>query len=105
MSFALTLSNLVAPLVLGAPPAPCPEGQVPAPTAMVDGAAPVCVDVGVALPVVEPKQATADDLALYADLEQKTPAKTSDFRGGSTGVYVSTGAAIIIIVVLLIILL
>jgi len=72
---------------------------------MVEGATPLCVDVGVALPIVLPTQATADDLALYADLEQKTPAKTSDFRGGSAEVYVSTGAAIVIIVVLLVILL
>jgi len=103
MSFALTLSSLVAPLVLGSTPVPCPEGQAPAPAAIVEGAAPTCV-AALVLPST-PTKASADDIARYAELEQKTPDKVSDFQGGSVAVYVSTGAAIVLVVVLLLILL
>lgn len=105
MSFALTLSSLVAPLVLGSTPVPCPEGQVASPAAIVEGAAPTCVAIVQGEPPAAPTKATADDIARYAELEQKTPDKVQDFRGGSVAVYVSTGAAVVIVVVLLLILL
>jgi len=109
MSFALTVSSLIAPLVLGAPPAPCPAGQVPAPATTesvagdTEGAALACVTLGEL--VAGPAKASPEEIAGYAELEQKTPAEVSEFRGGSVAVYVSTGAAIVLVVVLLLILL
>src|SRR5678816_4581994 len=37
MSFALTLSSLITPALIGAAPIPCPAGQAPAPVGLVSG--------------------------------------------------------------------
>ena len=97
MSFALTLGTLITPLILAAPPAPCPSGpagRVPAPVAIVEGSLPECPPLG--------GEAAADALR-YAELEAKTPAKVTEFRGGSVAIYIGTTAAVIILVVVLLV--
>lgn len=94
MSFAILLSTLISTATFGAPPPP--EATAPTPTAPIayEGQAGRALVTGEQTP-------TSADAARYAELEQKTPQKVTEFRGGSAVIYVSTGAAIVLIVLLI----
>ena len=94
MSFAIIASTFMA-LTFAAPPEPTPSAT-PAPTAP---AAPLSQAAGEAERGGQTSR--GEDAARYAELEQKTPDKVGDFRGGSAVIYVSTGATIVLIVLLI----
>lgn len=98
MSLVIIASTLMT-LTLAAPPEPTPTAQ-PLPTVP---SAPTAPSAPTERPgeIGERPTERADDAARYAELEQKTPAKVGEFRGGSAVIFVSTGAAIVLIVLLI----
>jgi hypothetical protein len=86
--------RLLASLIVGAT-------LVGAPLVAVADRTPTAAQIA---PTNQPKLATPDETANYAEREQQTPAP-AQFDGGGSGIYIGGGALTLLLVVLIIVLL